>query len=195
MEFLALITAYLLGSIPFGLLLTRAAGLGDVRNIGSGNIGATNVMRTGNKKLGIATLLLDAGKGFLAVTIAKHFDIAGGWLCAIAFTAVLGHVFSAWLKFKGGKGVATAFGVIFALDVGLGITLCIFWLIELLAMRMVSAASIGALWFLAIPPLMKDNMELLVFVLLLAMLITWTHRANIKRMREGTEPKIGKKKT
>ncbi len=196
MELLALILiiAYLLGSIPFGLLLVRAAGLGDVRSIGSGNIGATNVMRTGNKKLGIATLLLDAGKGFLAVWIAKHFGLEGMWLYAAAFIAVLGHVFPVWLKFKGGKGVATAFGVIFALDIGLGATLCIFWLIELLITRMVSVASIGAFWSLLIAPLIAGNAEMLLFIVALAILITWKHRANMQRIRAGTEPKIGKKK-
>ena len=186
--------SYLLGSIPFGLLLVRAAGLGDVRAIGSGNIGATNVMRTGNKKLGIATLLLDAGKGFLAVWIAKQYGLEDVWLYAVALTAVLGHVFPIWLKFKGGKGVATAFGVIFAIDAGLGVTLCIFWLIELLIARMVSVASIGAFWSLLIAPLIAGNAEMLVFILLLAILITWKHRANIQRIRAGTEPKVGKKK-
>jgi glycerol-3-phosphate acyltransferase PlsY len=194
MQLFLLTTSYLLGSIPFGLLLTRAAGLGDVRSIGSGTIGATNVMRTGNKKLGIATLLLDAGKGFLAVWIAKHFGLEGMWLYAAALAAVLGHVFPVWLKFKGGKGVATAIGVVFALNPWIGLWICGCWLIGLLGTRYVSFASIECLWSVMIIMAVLRDLHGIVFYILLAALITWTHRTNIKRIRSGTEPKIGKKK-
>jgi len=190
----SLLLAYFLGSIPFGLLLTRAAGLGDIRNIGSGNIGATNVMRSGNKKLGIATLFLDAGKGALPVLLAKHNLIAAPEIYLVALAAVLGHVFSLWLKFKGGKGVATAIGTIFAIDASVGVIFCLLWLTGLLFVRYVSLASIESFWLLALMPLLKGNLEGFLFMLSLAILITWTHRANIKRLRAGTEPRFGKKK-
>lgn len=192
---IALIIAYFLGSIPFGLLLTRAAGLGDIRTIGSGNIGATNVMRTGNKKLGIATLLLDVCKGMIPVLIAKQFGVIAPALYLVAFAAVLGHVFSVWLKFKGGKGVATAIGVLFGLGAGPGILVCIVWLIAYFSTRFVSLASITAFWVLLIDPIINGNAEGTLFVFALAALITWTHRANIQRLRAGTEPRRGEKKS
>ena len=187
--------AYLLGSIPFGLLLTRAAGIGDIRTMGSGNIGATNVMRTGNKKLGIATLLLDALKGMLPVVIARHFGAEGDMLYAVAMAAVLGHVFPVWLKFKGGKGVATALGALFGLHVGLGITACLLWLVEFKLTKYVSVASIGCFWLLALVPLFMGNGSALVFCLLLAALITFTHRSNLARLKAGNEPRYKSTKT
>lgn len=190
---IALLLAYLLGSIPFGLLLTRAAGLGDIRAIGSGNIGATNVMRTGNKKLGIATLLLDAAKGALPVIIARHFGIEAPEIYLVGMAAVLGHVFSVWLKFKGGKGVATAIGVLFGLEPVIGFFACLVWLGELLITRYVSLASIGTFWLLLLPPVFMGNAYGVIFCLALAILITWTHRSNIARLKAGTEPRRGKK--
>lgn len=185
--------AYLLGSIPFGLLLTRLAGLGDIRATGSGNIGATNVMRR-NKWLGIVTLLLDGGKGFLAVWLAQQWQES---IYLAGAAAVLGHVFPVWLKFKGGKGVATALGVIFALQPIIGLVFCGFWLVMLLVKGYVSAASIGAMWFIgAVAPAITTYEKLFSqfwFYLPLALLITWTHRANIVRLKAGTEPKFGRK--
>lgn len=179
MELLAtLATAYMIGSIPFGLLLTKMAGLGDIRTIGSGNIGATNVMRTGHKWLGIATLLLDGGKGFLA---AYLFD---GTLAA-GLAAVLGHVFPVWLQLKGGKGVATAIGVIFGVAPAIGLAACGVWLGVFWLGRFSSLSSLAALWAAAA---LGGN---LLFALL-ALLITWTHRANIVRLRNGTEPSFRK---
>ncbi|MDX2113267.1 MAG: glycerol-3-phosphate 1-O-acyltransferase PlsY [Alphaproteobacteria bacterium] len=189
----ALLISYLLGSIPFGLLLTRAAGLGDIRAIGSGNIGATNVMRTGNKKLGIATLLLDALKGALPVIIARQFDIPQDALYLIAFAAVIGHVFPVWLKFKGGKGVATAFGVLFGLAPGIGIIAGLIWLIEFKITKFVSVSSIGAFWLVSLVPIFLSNANGFYFCLALALLITWTHRENIKRLKANTEPRYEKK--
>ncbi len=189
-----LLLAYLVGSIPFGLLLTKYAGMGDIRTIGSGNIGATNVMRTGNKKLGVATLLLDAGKGFLAVWL-----VGAGWswiwynlLYCAALAAVLGHIFPIWLKFKGGKGVATAIGAIFALHWMPGLMLCGVWLLVFALTRYASLASIIALWAMPLGALYHDRSP--VFYVLLALLITWTHRENIKRLINGTERSFRKDK-
>ncbi|MFO0390042.1 MAG: glycerol-3-phosphate 1-O-acyltransferase PlsY [Alphaproteobacteria bacterium] len=207
MEILFLLVAYLLGSIPFGLLLVRAAGLGDVRNIGSGNIGATNVMRTGKKWLGIATLLLDAGKGFLAIwltleTLRNAHVFPTLFFSITLLSVVLGHVFPVWLKFKGGKGVATAFGAIFAFYWPLGLGACIVWLLTLALSRIVSVASIASMWSLALLAVafsvINHNpipFDIVITFVLLALLITWTHRANIARLRAGTEPKIRKKKS
>jgi glycerol-3-phosphate acyltransferase PlsY len=189
----ALFLSYLLGSIPFGLLLTRAAGLGDIRAIGSGNIGATNVMRTGNKKLGIATLLLDALKGALPVIIAREVGVEADMLYLVALAAVIGHVFPVWLKFRGGKGVATAFGVLFGLIPGIGIIAGLIWLVEFKITKFVSVASIGAFWLVSLVPLFFGNANVFYFCLALALLITWTHRENIKRLKAKTEPRYEKK--
>jgi glycerol-3-phosphate acyltransferase PlsY len=187
----ALTLAYFLGSVPFGLLLVRMAGLGDIRESGSGNIGATNVMRSGNKKLGIATLLLDMGKGVLAVVIARHIGLEQPWLYVATFAAVLGHVFPLWLKFKGGKGVATAFGVLWALSPLSGMVFSIGWLIDFAFVRIVSVASITAIWLVV--PFNLNHLHDLAFHLALALLITWTHRGNLARLRAGTEPSLRKK--
>lgn len=189
----ALLLAYLLGSIPFGLILTRMAGLGDIRQLGSGNIGATNVMRTGRKKLGIATLLLDAGKGWLAVMLAVDMGADDRLVFAAAAAAVLGHVFSVWLKFKGGKGVATALGALFALYIYVGLVVCLAWLVIFFAFRYVSLASIGCFWVVAIGSLPTGDHLGQLFLFFLAALITWTHRSNIARLRAGTENRFGKK--
>ncbi|MGE0754080.1 MAG: glycerol-3-phosphate 1-O-acyltransferase PlsY [Alphaproteobacteria bacterium] len=197
---LIIFIAYLLGSIPFGLLLTRMAGLGDVRNIGSGNIGATNVMRTGKKWLGILTLLLDMAKGYAGVLIAAcamacyGFDVPSMLLLTAGMAAVLGHVFSIFLKFKGGKGVATAIGVLLALNPMMALTYAIFWLLILGSSRFVSVASIVSFWALLVVYVPNANANVCLFLSLLALLITWTHRGNIARLKEGAEPKIGKKK-
>ena len=183
---------YLLGSIPFGLLLTRAAGLGDIRSIGSGNIGATNVLRTGHKGLAAATLLLDALKGLAAVLICG----AVGPLAAIAATlgAVIGHMFPAWLSFRGGKGVATTLGVMWGLSWPVGAITSVAWLLLAAVFRYSSLAAlfsiaIGALvaWFLIDWPFAATMTALVPLV--------WArHHANIRRLLAGTEPKIGQRK-
>lgn len=186
------VTGYLLGSIPFGIVITRALGLGDLRQIGSGNIGATNVLRTGNKPAALATLLLDAGKGAIAVGLAH---LAGfGALAPIAGgAAFIGHLYPVWLRFKGGKGVATFLGTILALAWPVGLAACAAWLLTALATRISSlsalvaaAASPVLAWALGAP-------QLVWLCVLLAALIFWRHRANIARIRAGTEPKIGRK--
>jgi acyl phosphate:glycerol-3-phosphate acyltransferase len=200
---LAAAGGYLLGSIPFGLVLTRAAGVGDIRQIGSGNIGATNVLRTGRKDLALATLLLDAGKAGIALLVARAIAQAGGMPeeaqrqigLVAGFAAYLGHCFPVWLGFKGGKGVATFFGVLFAGIWPLGMVAGITWLAVATIFRYSSLASLCAA---AIAPVMAliagFGWSEIIFTVLLAALIFWRHRTNIARLIAGTEPKIGDKK-
>src|SRR6185312_8754391 len=183
---------YLFGSVPFGLLLTRMAGLGDIRSIGSGNIGATNVLRTGNKGLAAATLLLDAAKGAVAVGLFRYLGPPDAALWAGA-GAVIGHLFPVWLGFRGGKGVATALGVLLASAWPVGLIACAAWLAAAAALRISSAASLIALavavpvaWALAGP-------ATAVLALAIALLVFVRHAANIRRLLGGTEPHIGAK--
>ncbi len=189
------VLAYLLGSIPFGLLLTRAAGLGDVRAIGSGNIGATNVLRTGNKGLAAATLLLDAGKGVAAVLLVRWLAGNPWWLEHVAAAAVLiGHCYPVWLGFKGGKGVATFLGIAFAIWWPLGILAAMFWLSVAFMTRYSSAGALAAVNGTPIAAYFLDQFDLAWLFLGIALLIDWKHRGNIQRLIAGTEPKIGAKK-
>lgn len=187
----ALALGYLSGSIPFGLLLTRFAGLGDVRAIGSGNIGATNVLRTGNKKLAAATLLLDALKGTIPVLIASHWG--EGPALAAGLGAFLGHLFPVWLGFKGGKGVATFIGLLIAFSPLALLAFAAIWLglayllkYSSLAALAASAATPLVLWMLGQP-------QVAVLFLLLGALLWWKHAGNIRRLIEGTEGRIGQK--
>jgi glycerol-3-phosphate acyltransferase PlsY len=189
----ALIGGYLLGSVPFGLVLTRLAGLGDVRRIGSGNIGATNVLRTGNKALAAATLLLDGGKGAAAVLIAQMWgpDMA----VTAAFGAVVGHLFPVWLAFRGGKGVATTLGVLLALSPLLGAACCALWLLVALVFRYSSLAALLSL--AAAPPLswvLLGDLQMVELTAALAVLVWVRHHENIRRLLTGQESKIGRKK-
>lgn len=189
----AILGGYLLGSIPFGLLLTRAAGLGDVRNIGSGNIGATNVLRTGNKGLAAATLLLDAAKGAAAVLIADlvwpTLDL--GALAGLA--AFVGHLYPIWLRFTGGKGVATLLGVLAALAWPVAIVAAVVWIAALLIFRYSSVGGMSAAVSAPIAAVFLDRVGLAPLFTGLALLVLWRHRANILRLWQGTEPKVGKK--
>ncbi len=194
-----LILGYLSGSIPFGLLLARLAGLGDVRRIGSGNIGATNVLRTGSKKLAALTLLLDALKGYLPVALAgwligPNYGVAPAQAAALAGAgAFLGHVFPVWLKFRGGKGVATFIGVLFGLHWGLGLAFIGIWLLVAVLFRISSlSALVAAAAMPLITPLLADNATTSTVVILLAIAIFLTHHANIRRLIAGEEPKIGR---
>ena len=185
---LAAILGYLLGSIPFGLVITKAAGLGDIRAIGSGNIGATNVLRTGRKDLALATLLLDGGKGAIAVLIAYAAGLRPEVAGAAAF---LGHCFPVWLKFNGGKGVATFLGTLLALHFPAGLLACGVWLIVAFVLRYSSLAALAAA---AASPLILFSMGKAAFAiaaLFMAVLIFIRHHANIKRLIDGSEPKIG----
>ena len=187
----ALVFGYLLGSIPFGLILTRMAGLGDVRKIGSGNIGATNVLRTGNKKLAAATLLLDALKGTAAAVIASYWGLEAG--VAAGFAAFLGHLFPVWLGFKGGKGVATYVGVLLGLVPVIVPVFAVVW-IGLAWFTRIS--SLSALVATAITPVVvwfAGNPKVAILMAILTAISWLKHRANIARLLNGTESRIGQK--
>ncbi|AKR55973.1 glycerol-3-phosphate acyltransferase [Youhaiella tibetensis] len=188
------VLAYLCGSIPFGLLLTRAAGLGDIRSIGSGNIGATNVLRTGNRPIAAATLLLDAAKGAVPVLVARYFlgeDAAN--LAAVA--AFLGHVFPVWLNFNGGKGVATFIGVLLALSWPVGLIFCAVWLVIAFAQRYSSLAAITAASTSPIfAYVVTGSLRLVLVTVLITAVLLYRHATNISRLIRGTEPKIGSEK-
>ena len=196
---LAAAGGYLLGSIPFGLVLTRLAGVGDIRKIGSGNIGATNVLRTGRKDLALATLLLDAGKAGIALLLARWLASGTDYVIEIGLlagaSAFIGHCYPVWLGFKGGKGVATFFGVLFAGIWPLGVIAGITWLAIATIFRI---SSLAALCAAAVAPLAAFiagfSWSEIIFALVLAVLIFWRHRANIARLRDGTEPRIGANK-
>jgi acyl phosphate:glycerol-3-phosphate acyltransferase len=193
MLLLTAVLAYLLGSVPFGVLVTRAVGLGDLRAIGSGNIGATNVLRTGNKGAALATLLLDGAKGAVAVLLAR-------WLLAedaaqvAGLAAFLGHLYPVWLGFKGGKGVATFLGVLLALNWLVGGAVCLTWLAIAVWSRtssiaaLVAAASAG-LWIIVL-----SDGSTLILTLILTVFVYVRHSENLKRLKAGTEPRIGQKK-
>jgi acyl phosphate:glycerol-3-phosphate acyltransferase len=192
---------YLLGSIPFGLLLTRAAGLGDVRKIGSGNIGATNVLRTGNKGLAAATLLLDALKATAAVYIAGHLFArstgtiaSANTLAAVAgVAAFVGHVFPVWLGFKGGKGVATFIGAALGFYWPAALAFCLLWLAIAALSRISSLAALAASVLASIYPFLVGERFYGVLLALMTVLIFYKHEANIRRLLAGEEPKIGQK--
>jgi glycerol-3-phosphate acyltransferase PlsY len=185
---------YGLGSVPFGLLLIRAAGLGDVRDIGSGNIGATNVLRTGRKGLAAATLLLDAAKGAAAVLLAGLIWPDQPQFPALAgIGAFLGHLYPVWLRFKGGKGVATLAGIVAALHWPTIVVAAAIWLLVVLVTRYSSLAGILATLSGPVTAAAFDRFDLALLFLGFALLILWTHRANIGRLLDGTEPKVGKK--
>ena len=189
---LVAVLSYLLGSVPFGMVITRALGLGDLRTIGSGNIGATNVLRTGNKGAAAATLILDAAKGGVAVLIARA--ILGEDAAQLAgLAAFLGHLFPLWLSFKGGKGVATFLGTLIALSPPVGLACCAVWAMMAAVFRisslaaLVAAASSG-IWLMGFD---QGRMVIVVFVMMI--LVYLRHSANIARLKSGTEPKIGAK--
>ncbi len=186
----ALIASYLIGSIPFGLILTRLAGLGDIREIGSGNIGATNVLRTGNKRLAAATLLLDGGKGSVAVVLGHLYgpDIA----VTTAAGAVLGHMFPVWVVFKGGKGVATTLGVRLGLTWPAGLVACGVWAVVAAASRYSSLASLTAIVSAVGFTYLLAGPQFAEVVGLLAILVIIKHLGNIRRLIKGKESKIGK---
>jgi len=190
MEYLeAALLAYLLGSIPFGLILTRAFGAGDLRAIGSGSIGATNVLRTGHKGLAAATVLLDAGKGVLAVFLAAHFWPGLEGIAAVG--AIVGHCFPVWLKFNGGKGFATAAGVCGALAWPVMLIAAVVWAVALAVSRISSVSSMSAVVAAPIAAwLLGWNAAAPVLVVIAAIVIV-QHRANIRRLLAGTEPKVG----
>ena len=191
---------YFLGSIPFGLILTKISGLGDIRKIGSGNIGATNVLRTGNKKIALFTLLLDGGKGTVAIylitiilpkVIDNNFDMLEFYQCTIAISAVVGHCFPIWLGFKGGKGVATGFGVILSLNLIIGMVALLVWVLIAKVFKISSMSALIA--YFLIPVLMfYYETEIIYFLssFLISLVCFVQHRENIKRLINRSEPKI-----
>ncbi|OYY75350.1 MAG: acyl-phosphate glycerol 3-phosphate acyltransferase [Sphingomonas sp. 28-62-20] len=188
----AALLGYLLGSIPFGVILTRAAGAGDLRTIGSGNIGATNVLRTGRKGLAAATLVLDAAKGAVAVLLTEWLFPGHGVVAAAA--AFLGHLYPIWLGFKGGKGVATLLGILIALSWPSAIVYAVIWLGLLAALRISSLAGMLAATSAPVSAAYFGRFDLVLLLLALALLVVWKHRENIDRLISGTEPRIGRKK-
>ena len=191
---------YLLGSIPFGLILTKTSGLGDIRKIGSGNIGATNVLRTGNKKIALFTLIIDGGKGAVAIylitiILTKVFDnnfyMLGFYQCTVAISAVVGHCFPIWLRFKGGKGVATGFGVILSLNLNIGIVALLIWVLIAKVFKISSMSALIA--YFLIPVLMFYYETEIIYCLssfLISLVCFVQHRENIKRLINRSEPKI-----
>jgi len=189
---LAAALGYLVGSVPFGILLTRLAGAGDLRSIGSGNIGATNVLRTGRKGLAAATLLLDLGKGLAAVLLARAVLPGPEAVAAVAaVAAVIGHCFPVWLGFRGGKGVATLAGVCFGLAWQIGLVYAVVWLGLLAVTRISSLGGISAAVAAPVAAMVMGQTEFVPALVALAALVVWMHRANIARLRQGTEPRIG----
>ena len=191
---------YFLGSVPFGLILTKISGLGDIRKIGSGNIGATNVLRTGNKKIALLTLLLDGSKGALAIYLItiiltkvfdNFFDMVGFYQCTVAISAVVGHCFPIWLRFKGGKGVATGFGVILSLNLNIGIAALLIWV---LIAKVFKISSMSALISYFLIPVLMFYYETEIIYFLSSVLISLVcfvqHKENIKRLINRSEPKI-----
>lgn len=189
---LALVSGYLLGSVPFGLLLTRASGGGDLRQTGSGNIGATNVLRSGNKSLAALTLLLDIGKGYAAVFLALLVSDGLGVLAGLG--AFLGHLYPVWLRFSGGKGVATLLGVATALIPTAGLIFAVTWLGSLALWRYSSVGGMLAAISVPIAALALGEYAMMPMFIGLALLVLWKHRSNIERLLAGEEPKVGASK-
>ncbi|MDQ3145047.1 MAG: glycerol-3-phosphate 1-O-acyltransferase PlsY [Pseudomonadota bacterium] len=189
--YIALLVGYLLGSIPFGLIVTRLSGKGDLRAIGSGNIGATNVLRTGSKPLAATTLFLDVLKGALAVWLAQRF-----WPEAVKFAAagaLVGHLYPVWLKFRGGKGVATLLGILIPLfPLGAAIYAAV-WVGLLIAVRISSVAGIAAALSTPIAAVIGNERSLFPMLFVFALLIIWKHRENVQRLKAGTEPPVGRR--
>ena len=185
----ALLLGYLLGSIPFGLLLTRAFGAGDLRQIGSGSIGATNVLRTGHKGLAAATLLLDLAKGYVAVVLARHLFPGDELLAAAA--VFIGHCYPVWLKFRGGKGVATLMGIVLAIHWPCGLVFAVVWLGLLASLRISSVAGIAAAFSAPLSAALFGRLDAVVLLLALLLIVVWKHRGNIERLLDGTEPRVG----
>ena len=186
-----ILLAYLLGSIPFGVVITKLMGLGDIRQIGSGNIGATNVLRTGNKAAALATLVLDGAKGAVAVLIAKAMTGQDDAAQLAALASFLGHLYPIWLRFQGGKGVATFLGTLLALSWPVGLAVCASWALAAALFRMSSLAALIAAAGSGAWAVIFGQGQMLILVLVLTYLIILRHRANIARIKAGTEPKIG----
>lgn len=185
--------AYLLGSIPFGLVITRAFGLGDVRKIGSGNIGATNVLRTGSKPAALATLLLDGGKGLVAVLLARRF-VGEDAAQLAALSAFLGHLYPYWLSFRGGKGVATFLGTLLGLAPTVGLIAAAGWLGTFFVYRISSLSALVTSAAATVVAALIGYGQFTALMIAMTVLLFWKHRENIRRLLSGTEPKVGRSK-
>lgn len=188
---LLLLGGYLLGSVPFGVIVTKLAGAADPRSIGSGNIGATNVLRTGRRGLAAITLLLDGGKGAVAVLVAEAAMAGAGPVAAVG--AFFGHIFPVWLHFRGGKGVATLLGITLALHWPTGLLALVTWVLALFISR---RSSVGGMASAAVTPVASAyffRVDLTLMFLAMALVVVWRHRANIERLIDGTEPRIGER--
>jgi glycerol-3-phosphate acyltransferase PlsY len=194
--YLLIAMGYLLGSIPFGVILTRLFGAGDLRQIGSGNIGATNVLRTGRKGLAAATLLLDGAKGAVAVLLARHFapEFGDDGAMIAGAAAMIGHCYPVWLKFRGGKGVATLLGLALALAWPIGLLFAAVWLGAVLLLKISSLGGMLGAVAAPIAALALGYSTYAVGLAGLAVIVLWRHRENIARLRAGTEPRVGAKK-
>ncbi len=190
------VMGYLLGSIPFGIILTRLFGAGDLRQIGSGNIGATNVLRTGRKELAAATLILDGAKGAVAVFLARHFvsELGQDGAMIAGAAAMIGHCYPVWLKFRGGKGVATLLGLSLALAWPIGVVFAVVWLAAALLSRISSLGGMVGAVSAPVAALALGYPVYAIGLAGLAVIVLWRHRENIVRLRAGTEPRIGAKK-
>ena len=191
---ISIIFGYILGSIPFGLVVTRLAGLGDIRKIGSGNIGATNVLRTGRKDLALLTLLFDLGKAALAAILMRTLFHSEAMGFVAGFAAVIGHNFPVWLNFKGGKGVASTFGMMLVLTPAVGICVCLTWLFIAFIFHYSSLSALIALMLAPVYASVYAGKSAVICYTLLWILSLWRHRANIKRLLTGQESKINLKK-
>jgi glycerol-3-phosphate acyltransferase PlsY len=185
-----LLVGYLLGSIPFGLIVTRLGGAGDLRTIGSGNIGTTNVLRTGRRELAALTLLLDMGKGAAAVLLARAVAPDCAMLAAAA--AFLGHLYPVWLRFVGGKGVATMLGIVLTLDWRIGLAMAIAWLGGAMITRFSSIGGMFSAMAAPVAAAILQRFDLALLFLAFAVMVLWKHRGNIERLFAGTEPRIGR---
>ncbi len=187
------VLGYLIGSVPFGVIVAKGMGLGNLRDIGSGNIGATNVLRTGSKPAAAATLLLDGAKGAVALLLARSLSGEDATQVA-ALAAMIGHCYPVWLKFQGGKGVATFLGILLAIAWPVGLATCAAWLVGAALTRMSSMGGLVAAASSSIIVIVMGYGGAYLLCLALTLIVFWRHRANISRIRAGTEPKIGQKK-
>ena len=192
-QWLPLLIGYLLGSIPFGVIVIRLLGKGDLTKVGSGNIGATNAVRAGGKWVGLLVLFFDVGKGVLAVILARHYFPQGAEIFG-AIGALLGHLYPVWLRFRGGKGVATMFGILVALDWRIGVIALLVWLAAFLITKMSSAGGLLAAASTPISALVLGRDDYFPLLLGFTLLIWWKHRANIGRILSGTEPRFGRRR-
>jgi glycerol-3-phosphate acyltransferase PlsY len=190
-----IVVAYLLGSVSFGIVVSKLFGLPDPRTVGSGNPGATNVMRSGKKSAAVLTLLGDAGKGWLAVWLTQYYGLSQGWVCAVALAVFVGHLYPVFYGFKGGKGVATAAGILLAISPWLGLSVLATWILAFFMWRVSSLAALIASGFAPVYAAAFFGFNLVTgTVLVLSALLVWRHRTNIRKLLDGTESGFGKPK-